>query len=180
MTAVEISNLTTETLCAQTILKDRWRKPKVTFASKRWIAKMRFDRDVVSREDALECATRQLCQCRLYLMMCEMREIMTADRKRRGWPRHRRHTNETESPPRSSVALSLFFSLHPPSFITTLLLLTLLFATPDRLTSAWAHHHLPSAMGIEGILEFHVEYDPIEFFGLTLGRRMDSPFRYWY
>jgi len=39
----------------------------------------------------------------------------------------------------------LSFSLHPPSFITTLLLATLLLAihllaTPDRLTSAWIRH----------------------------------------
>lgn len=57
----------------------------------------------------------------------------------------------------------LSFSLHPPSFITTLLLVTLLlatllFATPDRLTSAWTHRHPPTAIGIEGILEFYVEY----------------------
>jgi len=56
----------------------------------------------------------------------------------------------------------LSFSLHPPSFITTLLRVTLLLAThllasPDRLTSAWIRRHPPSAMGIEGILEFYVE-----------------------
>lgn len=75
-----------------------------------------------------------------------MREVMTIDRKKR-------RLTATQTPHKWDwvsaailVALSLSFSLHPPSFTTTILLATLLFATPDRLTSAWARRHPPSAM----------------------------------
>lgn len=38
-----------------------------------------------------------------YLMMCETREVMTIDGKEKwAWSRHRRHTSETESPPRDT------------------------------------------------------------------------------
>jgi len=145
----------------------------VTFSRVSSESKVRFDRDVISRWDARD-GMRNARVLSVSIVPDDVRERSHDDR-----PEEKRLI-ATQTPHKWDWVSAAFlgnplsFSLHPPSFVTTLLLITLLLASPDRLTSAWTPPPL-SAMGIERILEFHIEYapNPIEFFGFALDRWMD-------